>query len=161
MILKNDNKSLSGNRRKRIERKSKMDGNMKSLLNKIETGKKKKNENFDKSKELEIELGKIKNANNPKSLQSELKELNKTQVVTIHLHKIKQEILIGYTSEFETVGRLRIADQTRETQIRFRNVNDYEAYTNAIDQDYESEDTIFNGYIYKIDTTQFILVTRS
>ena len=43
------------------------------------------------------------------------------------------------------VGRLKIADQTRETHIRFRNLNDFESYINAIDQDFESEDVIFNG----------------
>ena len=35
-----------------------------------------KNKNIDKSKEMEIDLAKIKNANNPNKLQSELKELN-------------------------------------------------------------------------------------
>ena len=31
----------------------------------------------------------------------------------------------------------------------------------AIDQDYQSEDATFNGYIYKINTPQFNLVNRS
>ena len=48
-----------------------------------------------------------------------------------------------------------------EKLIRFRNVSDYEASINAIDQDYESDDSFFNGYIYKIDTPQFNLVKRS
>ena len=51
-------------------------------------------------------------------------------------------------------GNLKVGDQIRQTNIRFKNVDDYEAYINAIDQDYESEDAIFNGYIYKIDTAQ-------
>ena len=59
------------------------------------------------------------------------------------------------------VGRIKIADQTRETQIRFRNIDDVESYLNAIDQDCESEDAIFNGYFYRIHTTQFNLVNRS
>ena len=56
------------------------------------------------------------------------------------------------------VGSLRVGDQKRQTHIRFRSIADYEAYINAIDQDYKSEDSIFNGYIYKIDTPQFNLV---
>ena len=46
------------------------------------------------------------------------------------------------------VGGLKIADQTRGTQIRFRNIDDFESYINAIDQDYESEDPIFSGYFF-------------
>ena len=45
------------------------------------------------------------------------------------------------------VGELSIADHIRQTHIRFRNINDYESYINAIDQDYESEDATFNDYI--------------
>ena len=59
------------------------------------------------------------------------------------------------------VGRIKIADRTRETQFRFRIITDYESYINAIAQDYESEDAIFNGYIYKINPSQFNLVNRS
>ena len=43
-------------------------------------------------------------------------------------------------------GELSIGDHIRQAHIRFRNINDYEKYINAIDQDYESEDAIFNGY---------------
>ena len=53
------------------------------------------------------------------------------------------------------VGKLSIGDQIKETHIRFRNITDYEDYFDAIDQDYQSEDSIFNGYIYKINTPQF------
>ena len=77
-----------------------------------------------------------------------MKELNKIQVVKKNLHEIKQEILIDYTSEIEMAGSLRAGDQNRETLIRFRNIADYEAYNIAIDQDYQSEDSIFNGYTY-------------
>ena len=50
--------------------------------------------------------------------------------------------------EFEMVGRLKIADQSRETHTRLRNIDHFESYINALDQDHESEHTIFNGYIY-------------
>ena len=59
------------------------------------------------------------------------------------------------------VGNLKVVDQIRQTNFRFRNVDDYQAYINAIDQDYESEDAFFNGYIYKMDTPQFNKVNRS
>ena len=132
---------------------------MKFLINKIKTEKKKKN--LDKIEQLEIDLVKIKYANNPNKLQSELKELNKIEVVDKNLHEIKHEILQDYIGEFEMVGNLKVGDQVRQTKIGFGNMDDFEAYINAIDQDYESEDSIFNGYIYKIDTPQFNKVNRS
>ena len=87
--------------------------------------------------------------------------MNKIHVVNKKLHEIKHEISLDYEGEFEMVGNLKVDDQIRETRIRFRNINDYEAYINTIDQDYDSEDTIFNGYIYKLNTPQFNKVNRS
>ena len=159
VIIDNENKRLSRNRKRRTNRKNKLNDDMKLLLNKIKSEKKKKN--LDKVKQLEILLVQIKYANNPNKLQSELKELNKIQVIDKNLHEIKQEILQEYEGDFEMVGNLKIGDQIRQTKIRFRNISDYEAYINAIDQDYDSEDALFNGYIYKLDTPQFNKVNRS
>ena len=47
------------------------------------------------------------------------------------------------------VGRLKVGDHIRDTRVKFRNNSDYEAYINRIDQNYESDDAVFNGYIYK------------
>ena len=66
-----------------------------------------------------------------------------------------------YTGEFEVVGNLKVGDQIRQTHIRFRNKDDFEAYINTIDQDYDSEDALFNGYNYKNNTSQFNKVNRS
>ena len=151
MMAINENKKLSRNRKRRIERKFKMNDNMRLLLNKIKSEKKKKNKNIDKIKQLEILLVNIKYANDP----------NKIQVVDKNLHEIKNEILLDYEGVFEMVGNLKVGDQIRQTKIRFRNMDDFEVYINSIDQDYDSDDTIFNGYIYKIDTPQFKKVNRS
>ena len=48
-----------------------------------------------------------------------------------------------------------------KTNIRFKNMDDFESYRNAIDVDYDSEDVIFTGYVYKINTPQFNVVRRS
>ena len=48
-----------------------------------------------------------------------------------------------------------------KTNIRFKNMDDFERYLNAIDVDYDSEDVIFTGYLYKLDTPQFTIVKRS
>ena len=134
---------------------------MKLLLNKIKSEKRKRTKDFDKIKQLEILLVNIKYANNSKKLQSELKELNKIQVFNKKLQEIKQEILIDYNGEFEMVGNLKVCDQIRQTHIRFRNMDDFESYINSIDEGYDADDCIFNGYIYKINTTQFNKINRS
>ena len=138
-----------------------MDDKMKSSLNKIKTETKKKNKIVEKIKQLEIELVRFKYANNPNKLQSEVKESNKNQALTKNSHEIKQEILLDYTGEFGMVGNLKVGDQIRQTHLRFRNIDEFESYINAIDEGYDVEDAIFKGYIYKINKPQFNLVNRS
>ena len=129
-------------------------------MNKIKS-KKQKNKNFDKLQKVEIELGEIKFVNNPNKLQSELKELIKIQVNDKNLHEIKQEMLGDYAGEFETSGKLSIGDQIRETQVRYRNIIEYDSYINSLNEGYDAEDAIFNGYFHKIRNLQFDLVERS
>ena len=76
----NENKKLSRNSKRRIDRKNKTNDDMKLLLNKIKSEKKNKYKNFDKIKQLEILLVRIKYADKPDKLESALKELNKMQV---------------------------------------------------------------------------------
>ena len=108
--MNNENKILSRNRKRRIERKNKLNDDMKILLNKIKSEKRKRIKFLNKIKQLEILLINIKYANDPNKLQSELKELNKIQVVNKNLHEIKQEILIDYKGEIEMVGNLKVGD---------------------------------------------------
>ena len=159
--MNNQNKKLSRNRKRRIVRKIKMDDEMRLLLYKNKKESKKKEKNIIKIRELETDLVKIKYANNPNKLQSALKELNKIQVVNKNLHEIKQEIIKDYVGEVELVGSLKVGDQIRQTHIRCRNVTDYEAYINSIDEGYDAEDAIFNGYIYKNNTPQFNEINRN
>ena len=160
MILKNENKKLSRNRKRRINRRNKTNNDMKLLLNKIKS-EKKKNKNIDKIKQIEILLVRIKYADNPNKLESALKELNKIHVINKSLHENKNEILLDYVGAFELVGNLKVGDQIRQTHIRFRNMDDFEAYINAIDEGYDAEDAIFNGYNYKLNTPHFNEVNRS
>ena len=138
-----------------------MNDDIKILLNKIKTEEKTKYKNDEKIKQLEILLVRIKYADKPDKLENALKELNKIQVIDKNLHEIKQEILRDYTGEFEIVGNLKVGDQIRQTHFRFGNVADYEAFIIAIDQDYDSEDALLTGCIYKLDTPQFNKVNRS
>ena len=45
------------------------------------------------------------------------------------------------------VGELKKCYQIREIHIRFKNITDYEAYIKSIDDVYDAEDAISNGYI--------------
>ena len=68
-----------------------------------------------------------------------------------NLHEIKNEILVDYVGAFEMVGNLKIGDQIRQTNIRFRNMDDFEFYINSIHERYDAEDAFSNGHNYKID----------
>ena len=103
----------------------------------------------------------IKYAGQPTKLESALKESNKIQVIDKNLHEMKNEILIEYVGEFKYVGNLKVGDQIRQTNIRFRNMDDFESYINTIDDGYDAEGANFKGYIYKLDTPQFKKVNKS
>ena len=71
--------------------------------------------------------------------------MNKTHVIDKNLHEITNEILLDYVGAFEMVGNLKVGDQIRQTNIRFRNMDDFESFINSIDEGYDAEDVVFNG----------------
>ena len=89
-----------------------------------------------------------------------MKELNKIQIVDIWFHEIRNEVFVDYADGFELIAKKSVGDQNRTTHIGFRNITEYEAYINSIDDGYDAEDSIFNGYISKINTPQFNIVKR-
>ena len=96
MIIDNENKKLSRNTKRRMDRRNKIKNYMKFLLIKIKSEKKKKNKIIDKNKQLEILLVRMKYADKPDNIESALRELNKIQVIDKNLHEIKNEILLDY-----------------------------------------------------------------
>ena len=85
LIINNKNEKLSPNINRRNERNIKIDDKMETMLIKTKTEQKKRGKIIDKIKELEIELVKIKNVNNPYKLQSELKELKKQVLIKTYM----------------------------------------------------------------------------
>ena len=64
--------------------------------------------------------------------------MNKIQFVDKNLHEIEKGIVGEFIGNFERIGKISIGDQIRETQLRFRNNNDYESYiTETGDDDVE------------------------
>ena len=74
------------------------------------------------------------------------------------MHENKNEILQDYTGDFELNRLMIIGPIEHKTNIRFKNMDDFEGYMNAIDIDFDSEDVTFNGYIYKLITPQFNVI---
>ena len=91
----------------------------------------------------------------------ELAKSNRKYVNGLNLHEIKNEILKDYTSDFELNGKMIIGPVDYKTNIRFKNMDDFERYINAIDVDYDSEDVTFTGYVFKLTTPQFKVVKIS
>ena len=77
----------------------------------------------------------------------ELASSDKIYVNNLNLHEIKNEILQDYTGDFELNGKMIIGLVERKANIRFKNMDDFENYINAIDVDYDSEDVTFTGYV--------------
>ena len=71
----------------------------------------------------------------------ELATTNNFYVNGLSLHQIKSEILEGYTGDFELIGSMLIGKMEQKTNIRFKNVVDFETFIKAIDNGgYDSED---------------------
>ena len=91
----------------------------------------------------------------------ELATSNKIYVNNLNLHEIKDEILQDYPGDFELNGKTINGPIEHKTNNRFKNMDDFERYINAIDIDYDSEDVTFTGYVYKLNTPHFKVVKRS
>ena len=92
----------------------------------------------------------------------ELATTDRKYVNGLYLHEIKNECLEDYTGDFELIGSMLIGELELETKIRFKNVDDFQSYINAIDNSgYDSEDVIFKGWLYKLNTLEFKKVNRS
>ena len=76
----------------------------------------------------------------------DLATTNKRYVNGLNLHEIKNEILDDYTGDFELIASMTIGETEQKTNIRPKNVDDFEAYINAINNGgYDSEDVILTG----------------
>ena len=92
----------------------------------------------------------------------ELATTDRQYVNGLNLHEIKNDILEEYTGDFELIGSMLVGEIEQKTNIRFKNVDDFENYNNAIDNSgYDGEDVIFTGWLYKLNTPEFKKVNRS
>ena len=83
----------------------------------------------------------------------ELATTNKRYVIGLNLQEIKIEFLEHYTGDFQLIGSMMIGEIEQKTNIRFKNVNDFGTYINAIDNSgYDSEVVFYTGRLYKLNT---------
>ena len=73
-------------------------------------------------------------------------------VTGLNLHENRSEFLLNFTGDFELYGLIVIGPVERKTNNRFRYMDDFESYINAIGFDYDSEDVVFPGHVYKLNT---------
>ena len=59
------------------------------------------------------------------------------------------------------IRSMRLGETEQKTDYRFKNIASFETYNNAIDVDYNSEDVIFTGWLYKLNTPEYTRVNRS
>ena len=65
----------------------------------------------------------------------ELATSNKIYVNSLNLHEIENEFLQDHTGDFELNGLMIIEPIEHKTNIRIKNMDDFESYINAIDID--------------------------
>ena len=63
--------------------------------------------------------------------------------------------------DIEFNGKMIIGPINHKTNIRFKNMDDFQRNINAIDNDYDSKGFTFTSYVYKLNTPQFKFVKRS
>ena len=144
-----------------------------------ELQKTKKPTKLQKKKEYELnkrrKLNRIQNESNKETKQNERRQKRENMVEDINidrflelattdreyvnglnLHEIKTDILEDYTGDFELIESMLVGEIEQKTNIRFKNGDDFESYINAIDNSgYGSDDVIFTGWLYKLNTPEF------
>ena len=91
----------------------------------------------------------------------ELATTNELYVNRLNFHEFIGQILEDYTGNFEMIGSMLIAEKEQRTNIRFKNIDDFEACIRAIGVNYDSEEVIFKGWLNKLKTCHFIRVNRA
>ena len=79
----------------------------------------------------------------------------------MNLHEIKNGNLLDYEIDFELNESMLIGEIESKTNIRSKNVDDFEIYNNAIvNCGYDSVDVIFRGWLHKLNTFEINKVNR-
>ena len=73
--------------------------------------------------------------------------------------KLKRNLFENFSGDFEMIGCMLICEIEQKTNIKLRNVDDFE--TKAIDVDSDSVDTVFTQWVYKLNKLEFNKVNRS
>ena len=87
--------------------------------------------------------------------------VDKIYVNKLNLNGKRNEVLHDYKCDFEFFGLMGLGPVKNKTNIRFRNVNDFESFINAIDIEYDTGDVTFTGFLYKLNTPQLNSAKRS
>ena len=72
---------------------------------------------------------------------------NKIYVNGLNSHESKIEVSLDYTSAFGVIGPMLVGEIEQKTNIRFKNVEDFETHIITIDVENDSEGVIFTGWL--------------
>ena len=86
----------------------------------------------------------------------ELATTNKMYVNGLHLYEDKIEILLRFKGDFELTESMLVGEVEQKTNFRFRNIDDFDIYINAIDNgSCESDVVSFTRWLCKLNTPEF------
>ena len=90
----------------------------------------------------------------------ELAEADKSNIKGLNVHEIRDK-LNDKNRGFELVGHITINGIKKKTNIRFKNMNDFETYIEKIDEKYDGEDVVFEGDAFQLPQPEFKPIKRS
>ena len=90
----------------------------------------------------------------------ELAEADKSNIEGLNVHEIRDK-LNDKNRGFELVGNLTINGIKRKTNMRFKNMTDYESYIEKKDEKYDGEDVVFEGDAFQLPQPDFKPIKRS
>ena len=86
---------------------------------------------------------------------------NKMYVIRLKLHENQNEFFSYFTGDFEMIEKIIKRELEQKTNIRFRNIADYESRIKTKDSaGYHSNDVVVTGWLHKLFTPEFNRVDR-
>ena len=90
----------------------------------------------------------------------ELAEAERSNIRGLNVFEIRDRLNDGNRG-FELVGQMTINGIKKKTNMRFKNINDFESYIGKIDEKYDGEDVVFQGDAFQLPQPDFKPIKRS
>ena len=84
----------------------------------------------------------------------ELAEADRSNIKGLNVFEIRDKLDNGNRG-FELVGNITINGLKKKTNMRFKNMNDFESYIEKIDEKYDGEDVVFESDAFQLPQPDF------